>query len=315
MTKSVLHDRTPTLHSQALSKLSQRAIYLKMECNQPSHSFKIRGIGRLCQHYAKQGATRFISSSGGNAGISTAYAGRLLNIAVEVFVPETSHALYLQAIKNEGATVHVHGASWQEANEAAMQRTTELDATYIPPFDHPILWSGHASIIDEVVADNIKSDAVVVAVGGGGLACGLLEGMHKHDWQHIPVYAIETEGAAAFYASVQQHQQVHLDSINTIATSLGTKYVTKALLEWTQSHRIIPIKVSDEACVRTIARFADDHRILIEPSCASALSVVYDQHPLLKQHHSLLVIVCGGHGISLSLLAQWQQQFETKKPQ
>ncbi len=82
--KLPLSIRTPLLQSLPLSQLHSTAVHMKLEALQPSGSFKMRGIGHACEHYAKQGARRFISSSGGNAGLAVAYAGRKLQLPVEV---------------------------------------------------------------------------------------------------------------------------------------------------------------------------------------------------------------------------------------
>ena len=76
-----LHIETPYVESRALSERSGRAIWLKFESAQPSGSFKLRGIGHACETYYARGARRFVSSSGGNAGLAVAYAGRRLGEA------------------------------------------------------------------------------------------------------------------------------------------------------------------------------------------------------------------------------------------
>ena len=85
-----LHIHTPLIESVPLSRAAGRSIWLKLEALQPPGSFKIRGIGAACEHYAHHGAKRFVSSSGGNAGLAVAYAGRHLAIPVTVVVPGTT---------------------------------------------------------------------------------------------------------------------------------------------------------------------------------------------------------------------------------
>jgi len=87
---SELHIRTPLIESLALSQKLGKEVSLKMENMQPTGSFKIRGIGLLCQTGKDQGIRRFVSSSGGNAGYAAAYAGRKLNVPTTVFVPSTN---------------------------------------------------------------------------------------------------------------------------------------------------------------------------------------------------------------------------------
>ncbi len=90
MKPEFLHIETPLIESVPLSACVQGNVWLKMDALQPSGSFKLRGIGYACQEYIREGAKSFISSSGGNAGIAVAYAGRKLGMPVTVVVPETT---------------------------------------------------------------------------------------------------------------------------------------------------------------------------------------------------------------------------------
>ena len=76
----------------------------------------------------------------------------------------------MQPLRLESAEVIVHGDSWQEANELAMSMLSATDA-FIHPFDDPLLWEGHATLIDEVAHANVTPDAVLVSVGGVLLRC------------------------------------------------------------------------------------------------------------------------------------------------
>lgn len=165
MHQTPLHLQTPLLESRALSLAAQRTVWLKMEALQPPGSFKIRGIGHACQIHAQRGAKRFVSSSGGNAGMAVAYAGRVMDIPVTVVVPQTTTARAQELLRLEDADVIVHGASWQEANELALSMVGPDDA-FLHPFDDPLLWAGHASMVDEVARAGVVPDAVVLSVGG-----------------------------------------------------------------------------------------------------------------------------------------------------
>jgi L-serine/L-threonine ammonia-lyase len=296
---SNLHIQTPLVLSQD-SKVSRDCdLYFKLECLQPPGSFKIRGIGTLCQASLQQGFKEFVASSGGNAGIAVAYCGMKLGIATTVFVPKTSHQLYINAIKSYQAKVIVAGDVWDEAHQAAQAFAQEHNAAYIPPFDHPTIWQGHATMIAEVVNQGlVKPDAVVVSVGGGGLACGVLEGMHQHGWQDVPLIAVETQGADALAQSIKAGSLVTLSKITSKATSLGAKRVTQKLMDWSKIHKIHPVVVSDEQAEQGCYSFARDQRMLVELSSGAALAVAYQNHPVLQNAKSILVIVCGGIEIS-----------------
>ncbi|MDP3704277.1 MAG: pyridoxal-phosphate dependent enzyme [Legionellaceae bacterium] len=294
MTMSPLHINTPVIYSQFLQNTIGKSVYFKLDALQPTASFKIRGIGRLCQHYASQGVKQFVASSGGNAGISVAYCGMILDIPTTVFIPSTSHQLFINEIKSYGADVVVAGDVWDEAHLAALQFAEEHHAAYIPPFDHPIIWGGHATMIKEIADTGLRPEAIVAAVGGGGLACGLLEGMRQQGWDDIPLIAVETLGADCFYQSIQANQLITLEKITSKATSLGAKHVTPRLMEWTRDHVVKPVVVTDAEAEAGARAFAKDKRILVELSAGAALSIAYSNHPIIQEFHSILMVVCGG---------------------
>src|SRR5256885_16056137 len=102
-----LHVETPLVESRPLGAASGREVWLKLEALQPTGSFKLRGIGHACEHYRARGARRFVSSSGGNAGLAVAYAGRALQVPVTVVVPETATERAIELLRREEAEVVV----------------------------------------------------------------------------------------------------------------------------------------------------------------------------------------------------------------
>lgn len=304
---SKLHIDTPLLESQAISRKTGRRIFLKMDALQPTGSFKIRGMGYLCSHLANEGAKRFVITSAGNAGLAVVYAGNKLNIPVTVVVWDSVSEMTREKLRQEGAEIVIHGKDWDEANEFAHTLCQESGVCYVHPFDHPLLWKGHASLIHEVKAAGEKPDAVVVAVGGGGLLCGVIQGLHEVGWSDVPVLTSETKGAASFAESVKAGKIVTLDKIDTVAVSLGARRVAEEAFAWTQKHRIIPNVVSDAQAVNAVFQFADDQRVLVEPACGAALALAYDKNPELMKFEKILIVVCGGCGVSLDLLEKWKK--------
>ena len=302
-----LHIQTPLVESAPLSRAAACSVWLKLEALQPPGSFKIRGIGAACEHYARLGAKRFVSSSGGNAGLAVAYAGRHLAIPVTVVVPETTSQRAKDLLQGEDAEVIVHGASWQEANALAQSMLQDSDA-FLHPFDNPLLWSGHATMIDEVAASGNKPDAVLLAVGGGGLLSGVMEGLARNGWGDVPVLAVETHGAASLHAAMQAGQPTALDAVTSIATSLGARQVCGRAFELSQGGLVLSLRVSDQQAVAACTRFLDDHRLLVEPACGAALAVAYDRPEALAAFKSVLIIVCGGATASADNLRQWTAQ-------
>jgi L-serine/L-threonine ammonia-lyase len=303
-----LHHVTPLWHSEPLSALAGRRVLLKMDCFQPPASFKIRGMGHMCQVAVQQGARHIVTSSGGNAGYAIAYACRALGVPATVVVPATTPEFMRETIRAVGAEVLEHGASWDDAHDHALALAEEATRTYVHPFDHPTVWEGHASLVDELVDQGPKPGVLVVAVGGGGLLCGILEGLHRVGWADVPVLAVETDGTASFKAAAEAGRPVTLDAIRSIATTLGARTVTPELLEWKKRHEIVHWTCTDRQAVDGCLRFLDDHRVLVEPSCGAALAAVYEGCRFLRDREPVIVEVCGGAGVSLELLRQWDER-------
>lgn len=307
-----LHIPTPLLESAPLSVITGSRILLKMESMQPPGSFKIRGIGLACQQYVINGAERFISSSGGNAGLAVAYAGRQLKVPVIVVVPETTSARARALLRQENAQVIVHGASWQEANTLAQSMVKEKDA-FLHPFDDAVIWHGHASIIDEIADTGIKPDAVVVSVGGGGLLCGVIQGLLRNGWSDVTVITAETTGADSLAQSLQAGQRVELAGITSIATSLGARQVCVQAFQMATEHAVKNAVVSDKSAVEACINFLDDHRVLVEPACGASLALLYENVPELESFSTILVIVCGGATTTIEQLQNWSGQFNNRE--
>ncbi len=307
MNSSHLHIVTPLIESLPLSKIVKSKVWLKMEALQPSGSFKLRGIGYACQHYFSEGAKRFISSSGGNAGIAVAYAGRKLGVPVTVVVPKSTTERAIDAIKLENARVIVKGETWQEAHTYSLGLTDSV-SVHIHPFDNSLLWTGHSTIIDEVKKSNLHPDAVVLSVGGGGLLCGIIEGLNRNNMYDVPVLAVETIGTDSLAASLKAGQHVEIDNITGIATSLGAKKVAKEAYDLCHRHEVVSHVVSDSEAVNACLKFSNDHRLLVEPACGASLAALYNPVELLKNKKCILVIVCGGAGVTISKLQEWKQK-------
>lgn len=309
MKRNLPYSHTPLILSHPMSALTGNNIYLKLEALQPSGSFKDRGIGSLCYHYAEQHTKGFISSSGGNAGLAVAYASRALNLPAKVIVPKTTPAILIEKLRAENAEVFVRGDIWDDADAIARKMATDEDLTFIPPFDHPVIWHGYTSLIEELRQDEVKPDAIIVSVGGGGLYTGLIQGLYAIGWQDVTMITAETLGAASLATAMKEKKRIRLEKIETIATTLGAKQICQEAFDWTQKHPTFPQTVSDKEAVNACLRFSEDHRLLVEPACGASLAVVYEKRPVLSQFKNLVVIVCGGSGVNLPLLAQWQLEF------
>ncbi|MCX8956343.1 pyridoxal-phosphate dependent enzyme [Erwinia psidii] len=294
--------RTPLIHSLPLSQHCGCNVWLKMESSQPTGSFKLRSAGHICCYYAEKGAMAFISSSGGNAGIAVAHSGRKLGLPVTVVVPETTSVRAKQLIEQEGARLIVHGKVWSEANDFALSLATDK-IICVHPFDNPLLWQGISTIVDEVISEGVRPDAVILSVGGGSMLSGIAQGLEKHQLSDIPLYAVETHGTASLNASLEAGKLVRLDKVSGIATTLAANQVCKKAFEVASKLDVRSMLVSDAEALSACRRFLDDHRVLTEPACGVSLSILYDRKIRVNPADNVLVIVCGGASVTLEGIA------------
>ena len=314
-----LYTRTPLVYSNPISELVGKPVYLKLDALQASGSFKDRGMAHLCATFHNAGCQKLISSSGGNAGLAvTTVAAGKLGMTVSVIVPETTKPLVVAKLKSLGATVEIHGENWNAADTLARKYVAEdSTAEYVSPYDNSLLWTGHSTVVDEIV-DDIDDDigAIVVSVGGGGLLCGVLEGCQRQSSaSQTKIIASETDGASSFAQAWEAQQVVTLPGIDSVATSLGATSVTPVALERANAHagKFAAATCTDKECVEACLKFAQDHRILVEPACGAALAIAYT--PRLRESHfkdvdgPIVLQVCGGSGVNVDLLSAWKIQF------
>ncbi|KAH0625441.1 hypothetical protein JD844_014958, partial [Phrynosoma platyrhinos] len=210
------HVVTPVLESVALSRAAGTKVYMKMENVQPTGSFKIRGIGYFC-HQVNAGVpfTPLLRLfTGGNAGLAATFAARKLGIPITVVVPKSTGEVTVKRLEEQGAEVEVFGQAWDEANLRAVELTKQAGYVIIHPFDHPLVWKGHNSIVKEL-RDSLdaKPGAIVLSVGGGGLLAGVVSGLQEVGWLDVPIIAVETRGADSFNAAINAGRLVTLPAI------------------------------------------------------------------------------------------------------
>ncbi|MEQ8364938.1 MAG: pyridoxal-phosphate dependent enzyme [Cyclobacteriaceae bacterium] len=301
---------TPLFKSHQLNKQYGLDVSYKMDCYQPSGSFKIRGMDNFLKELSKQGYKKVIASSGGNAGYSLAYVGQQMGISLRLIVPVTTSDYMIAKIKLLGAEVEVYGANWNEANDYALQIAKEFDLPYVHPFDHPFLWKGHSSIIDECALEMTEPDRIIVAVGGGGLLCGVFEGLLRNNWLKVKVVTAETEGAASFAKSIEAGHLIELEEINTIATSLGAKKVATQSLEYASQFNVEPYVTDDKSAFNACKDFFNEYHTLVESACGAALSYVRNNHSKINPKEKILVIVCGGVSMGMEKYLAYSKQYQ-----
>ncbi|KAJ2708928.1 catabolic L-serine/threonine dehydratase [Coemansia spiralis] len=197
-----LHTPTPLLYAAAMSKQAGCNVWLKLENMQPTQSFKIRGVGSMCAAaVAEQGVRHLVAVGDTNAALAVAYSGRQLGVPVTVMVPAGPAPPIRPKLELEGAVLVEAGRSLREAYAAARTFADKTDGAHlVDSADDPAAVSGNATIASEISIQlqRREPDAIVVAVGSGGLLAGLVAGLRRCHWQRVPVIAVETHNTNSF---------------------------------------------------------------------------------------------------------------------
>lgn len=325
MTNPRIYHNTPLLKQNLQgNKHEGPQTFLKYEIIQPSNSFKIRGISNLIIKSArrirdkknlsdKKKQLHVFSSSGGNAGLAAAVTCQELNLPCTVVVSKLTNQRMIDKIKHVGANVISYGNHWQEANDYmkdTLMKSLDSDTTeaiYVHPFDHPEIWEGHSSMVDEIIhgltqeqLTNVKG--IVCTVGGGGLFNGIIQGLERHNLAtKIPVIAVETLGCDSLNKCIREGKYTKLDKITSVATSLGAIGVSTQTFEYAKKYNSKSVVLKDNDVVTTCLRYAADFGIITEPACGAAIHLGY--HPdiietaldqKLTSNDIIIIIVCGG---------------------
>lgn len=219
-------------------------------------------------------------------------------------MPATTTPLMKSKIQQAGGTVITHGASWSEA-DAHTRRLVAADPTgvYCPPFDAEDIWEGNKTLVDELL-DQLAGmgqslDAIILSVGGGGLLCGVQMGLLEHGLGHVPLIAVEPEGAAGLAACLKAGGLVELEGVSSIATSLSTRNVARRAFEFACHGNVRSVVLSDVQATMGAVKLMDDERIAVEPACGISAAVIYDSVlrkvcPELGPESNVVLVVCGG---------------------
>jgi L-serine/L-threonine ammonia-lyase len=216
------------------------------------------------------------------------------------------------------ADVIQFGASWAEAdahlNEVVIPQARARGETpvYVPPFDAQEIWDGHATMVEEILEQlEGPPDAVVCSVGGGGLFCGIMQGLDAAGHSGVRVVAVETGGAHSLALSLQQGHLATLPAITSIATTLGARRVAPKAYEYAQRESVTSVVLRDIEAMEGCVRFADDERIMVEAACGVSMAMCYNHRlrtylPSLRTEKSKIVmVVCGGSNVNTQMLSEW----------
>jgi threonine dehydratase len=165
---------TPVYNSETFSRRADREVHLKAENLQRTGAFKVRGaVNKIATLTEQERSVGVVAASAGNHGQAVAWAARQAGIRARIFVPQAAPMAKVEACRNYGAETIMVGELFEEAMTAALAEVEETGATFVHPFEDPVVIAGQGTIGLELAEQVSSAETVLVPVGGGGLASGI----------------------------------------------------------------------------------------------------------------------------------------------
>jgi L-serine/L-threonine ammonia-lyase len=275
-------------------------------------------------------------------------------------------------LKSAGTTnnpVTVAGSQQQdetvrsEIPDVTVTAEEEVQNVYVPPFDHPLIWEGVATLVEELArqlpprdpfvdisshptgyrrqADGVSdlelpppfpADVIVCSVGGGGLFNGVISGLDKHVNQNgrtksdsqlpvkpVHVIAAETEGADSLAYSLRNDSVQSLQTITSLATSLGALKVAEQTFRNARNPppgiKVSNVVTGDFECARGVITLAETTRLMVELASGICVDIAVGKRlkelvPDLTPDTRVVVILCGGSNITSEMICDFRRRLK-----
>ena len=280
---------TPVFSSETFSRLAGRPVLLKAENLQRTGAFKIRGAYvKLSSLGPEERAAGVVAASAGNHGQAVAWAARELGISARVFVPQDATMAKVDATRNYGAEVELTGPAFEEALDAALAYVEASGATFIHPFEDPLVISGQGTIGLEIAEQVEELETVVIPIGGGGLASGISLALRavRPSLRLVGVQAAGTLPGGGGYSIA--------DGIAVKAPGEFTMSILRETLDEI-------VAVEDEQIAEAIVLLAERTKLVVEGAGAAGVAAVLGG--LTGGSGPVLALLSGGN-IDASLMVQ-----------
>ena len=290
---------TPTVHSRLLSELSGARLFLKMENQQYTASFKERGaLVKLLSLSPEQRRRGVVAMSAGNHALGVAYHAQRLGIPATVVMPRGTPFVKVANTRYHGARVLLRGDALAEAAEHAHRLAESEGLVFVHPFDDPVVIAGQGTVALEMLRQVPDLDMLVVPVGGGGLIAGCALAA-KHTHPSIEIVGVQSELYPSMLRAV--HGAPAVKGGKTIAEGIAVVANGVLTREIVVRHVDRLLTVSEEEIETAVQMLVEIEKTVAEGAGAAGVAAVF-AHRELFAGRRVGVVICGGN-IDMRLLA------------
>ena len=271
-------DRTPMQTSRSLAEVLGSPVYLKCENLQRTGSYKIRGayhrLSKLSDEERERGV---VAASAGNHAQGVAFAARELGIRATIFMPVGAALPKFQATRGYGADVQLVGDTFDDTNAAAIAFAERTGAVFIPPFDHPDVVAGQATLGLEIWEEASAPDTIIVPIGGGGLAAGVASAVKQRaavEGRLVRVVGVQAANAAAFPPSLAAGEPLLVPITATIADGIAVARPGELTFAIIRDFVDEVVTVTDDEIARALVVLLERTKLVVEPAGAVGVAAI-----------------------------------------
>ncbi len=287
--------RTPVMTAAALRRPLdvKPEIVLKHELFQVTGSFKARGaMNRYLANRDGIRAAGLVTASGGNHGLAVARTAHAAGTRATIFVPSGVRPEKLDKMRAWNADVRVAGDEWSIANEAALAFAAETGAVYFHPFADPLVVAGQGTVGLEILDQISDLDAVIVAIGGGGLIAGLATAV-KSVKPNVRIVGVEPEGSPTLAACLQAGRKVRLDSLTSRVATMSCRETDERIFQIVQRNVEEILLVSDDEMFEASRWLWSEFAIAADLSGAASIAALRRWPERFNGMGKVCALVCG----------------------
>ncbi len=303
---------TPLQGARSISQRLDQEVMLKREDLQPVYSFKLRGAyNKMVQLTPEERARGVIASSAGNHAQGVALAAAKLNINAHIVMGRNTPSIKIDAVRNRGARILLHGDTYDEAAEYANKLATTEGYVLVHPFDDVDVIAGQGTVGMEIMNQHPGPDAIFVPVGGGGLIAGIAAYV-KYLSPKTRVIGVEAEGSACLAAALKAGRRVKLpyESLDLFADGVSVAQVGKEPFKIAKHCVDQVITVSTDEICGAIKDVFDDTRSIAEPAGALAVAGLKKYAERGNRSGQRVVAVISGANVNFDRLRHISERAE-----
>ena len=287
--------QTPLIEAPALSAELDCEVFLKLENLQKTGSFKLRGaLNAVLQLSDEERSAGIITASSGNHGAAVSRAVALAGGQAHIYVPVGTSETKATSIRRYGGILHFEGAEAGESEAYARALSSREGRTYVSPYNDAAVIAGQGTIAMELAEQLPDMDAVMIAVGGGGLASGISTFL-KSLPNPVTTYGCSPEASATMIDSIEAGRVIETSHLPTLsdgtAGGIEAGSLTFALCRDNLDQLT---KVSEQALANAMRAFLLQEHLLVEGAAALTLAVARQRSVELKGK-KVVFVICGGN--------------------